>query len=170
MIRAVTRRQSKLSKTLIAILLSVVLPALMCSVARASDAFDFNIDSEQIKIDGRVLVEVTPLEPGRYTNIGLTIKHNDREIFSSDTLGPDVVRFSFTPKETGEYVFDVVGKRTDGAPVEQTRSINVRAVKISNEETARGVLILMVSGGVLLSLTIGFVIILRTKIKPRRVS
>lgn len=143
------------------------------SVQASGDPFRISVDSSRIETDGQVSVEVIPNAPDTAVqtirNIALTIEHDGRNIFTSESLDPEKARISFLPTEPGIYKFKVIGTLSSGSLLKQSESITVRSVKGSGE-IARDVLILIVSCGVVLALTIGFFIIIRFKTKPKTVS
>lgn len=110
--------------------------------------FNFLLDGQSITSD-------------ELNDFGVRLYQNNKEIFHSDSF--ELIDPSFTYRFTisGQYYLGITGEHVDGSQIENNYALLISDLPAEPQSIARGVLVLLVSGGVLLSLTLAFLIIIR---------
>ena len=108
-----------------------------------------------ILLDGRVLTG------NELTELNVRLFQNTKEIFHTSSLELFDTEFTYRFSAPGQYYFELTGLHTDGTSIKNRYVMTIADFPAEPQTIARGVLILLISGGVLLSLTLSFLIIIR---------
>lgn len=137
--------------------------------ATEATPFRFTVEPEQPTVNAKFDLMLRPAQLSateQVTSLTVTLKHGTRTMFSTEAFSPAGGQLTVTPVLAGQYEAVAISRYGDGSSASQSFTFQVNPKPVSLQKVGLDTLMLLVTSGVIVALTIGFFIVLR--LKPRQ--